>query len=135
MSRSGCARRPAHLAAPHLTLRLSAPTWPRALRRSHGLYRLSLHIKIAMIQLIYDKSLRVTGAVKAERGVGSIVNLQSNDAAKIWNMPLFLHVLWNGPFQVWNAPARSGAQPPACALSRSAARSRARCSRRRDAAR
>lgn len=38
--------------------------------------------------------------MKSEMGVGAIVNLQSNDAAKLWNMPLYLHIVWNGPFQV-----------------------------------
>ena len=61
---------------------------------------MSLHLKTAMIQMIYAKSLRITSGVKSNMGVGSIVNLQSNDASKIWNMPLYLHIVWNGPFQV-----------------------------------
>jgi hypothetical protein len=52
------------------------------------------------IAMIYEKSLRVTNAVKSEMGVGAIVNLQSNDASKIWNTPLYMHIIWNGPFQV-----------------------------------
>ncbi|MEW5309623.1 MAG: hypothetical protein WDW38_001500 [Sanguina aurantia] len=66
----------------------------------HILYRMSLHLKIDMIQLLYEKSVRVTSAVKSDMGVGAIVNLQSNDAAKLWGMPLFLHIVWNGPFQI-----------------------------------
>ncbi|GFH15646.1 uncharacterized protein HaLaN_11907 [Haematococcus lacustris] len=54
-----------------------------------------------MITNIYEKSLRVTSAVKSELGVGAIVNLQSNDASKIWNIPLYLHIVWNGPFQIF----------------------------------
>jgi hypothetical protein len=50
--------------------------------------------------MIYEKSLRVSNAVKSEMGVGAIVNLQSNDASKIWNTPLYMHIIWNGPFQV-----------------------------------
>lgn len=53
--------------------------------------------------MIYEKSLRVTNAVKSEMGVGAIVNLQSNDASKIWNTPLYLHIVWNGPFQASEA--------------------------------
>lgn len=30
----------------------------------------------------------------------AISNLQSNDAAKLWGLPTYVHVLWNGPFQV-----------------------------------
>jgi len=67
----------------------------------HILYRMSLHLKTAMIQMIYAKSLRITSGVKSRMGVGSIVNLQSNDASKIWNMPLYLHIVWNGPFQIF----------------------------------
>lgn len=33
-------------------------------------------------------------------GVGSILNLQSNDASKIWGLPQYLHIVWNGPFQI-----------------------------------
>jgi hypothetical protein len=51
---------------------------------SQALFRASLHIKTEMIQMIYEKSLRVTGAIKAEMGAGAIANLQSNDASKIW---------------------------------------------------
>ena len=29
-----------------------------------------------------------------------IVNLQSNDAAKLWALPSYGHMVWNGPFQV-----------------------------------
>ncbi|KAJ9526631.1 hypothetical protein QJQ45_017605 [Haematococcus lacustris] len=67
----------------------------------HILYRMSLHMKSEMITNIYEKSLRVTSAVKSELGVGAIVNLQSNDASKIWNIPLYLHIVWNGPFQIF----------------------------------
>lgn len=56
--------------------------------------------QVDMVEMIYRKSLRITSAVRSEMGVGSIVNLQSNDAAKIWSLPLFLHVIWNGPFQI-----------------------------------
>jgi hypothetical protein len=34
-------------------------------------------------------------AVKAALGVGPIVNLQSNDAAKLWTLPTYLHMVWN----------------------------------------
>jgi ATP-binding cassette subfamily C (CFTR/MRP) protein 1 len=61
---------------------------------------MSLHTKTQLLEMIYRKSLRVSGAVKAALGVGPIVNLQSNDAAKLWTMPTYLHMVWNGPFQV-----------------------------------
>ncbi len=58
--------------------------------------------------MLYGKSLRITSGVKAELGVGSIVNLQSNDGSKIWNLPQYLHIVWNGPFQV------RPSSPPRC---------------------
>jgi ATP-binding cassette subfamily C (CFTR/MRP) protein 1 len=61
---------------------------------------MSLHTKTQLLEMIYRKSLRVSSAVKAALGVGPIVNLQSNDAAKLWTMPTYLHMVWNGPFQV-----------------------------------
>ncbi|GIL43241.1 hypothetical protein Vafri_1038 [Volvox africanus] len=66
----------------------------------HILFRMSLHLKIALIDMIYDKSLRITSAVKSDMGTGTIVNLQSNDTAKLWSLVLYLHVIWNGPFQI-----------------------------------
>ncbi|GLC35697.1 hypothetical protein PLESTB_000485000 [Pleodorina starrii] len=66
----------------------------------HKLFRMSLHLKIALIDMIYDKSLRITSAVKADMGAGAIVNLQSNDTAKLWSLVLYMHVIWNGPFQI-----------------------------------
>ncbi len=50
--------------------------------------------------MLYTKMLRLSSAVKGSMGVGAIVNLQSNDAAKIWALPQYMHVLWSGPFQV-----------------------------------
>lgn len=52
------------------------------------------------MQMLYRKSLRITSAVKSERGIGAIVNLQSNDASKLWSLPNYLHIIWSGPFQI-----------------------------------
>jgi ATP-binding cassette subfamily C (CFTR/MRP) protein 1 len=62
--------------------------------------RISLHLKTQLVQLLYDKSLQLSGSARSALGVGAIVNLQSNDASKIWSLPTYGHVLWNGPFQV-----------------------------------
>eukprot|EP00201_Polytomella_parva_P004356 CAMPEP_0175076738 /NCGR_PEP_ID=MMETSP0052_2-20121109/22928_1 /TAXON_ID=51329 ORGANISM="Polytomella parva, Strain SAG 63-3" /NCGR_SAMPLE_ID=MMETSP0052_2 /ASSEMBLY_ACC=CAM_ASM_000194 /LENGTH=630 /DNA_ID=CAMNT_0016345979 /DNA_START=136 /DNA_END=2024 /DNA_ORIENTATION=+ len=64
------------------------------------LFRMSMHLKSGFISLLYSKALRITSAAKHSIGVGPIVNLQSNDASKIWNMPMYIHILWNGPFQI-----------------------------------
>lgn len=61
------------------------------------------------MELLYRKALRVSSAVKASMGVGPIMNLQSNDAAKLWSLPSYIHMIWNGPFQVrTNGSSRLG---------------------------
>ena len=67
----------------------------------HILYRISLHIKSALVQIIYSKSLRISSAARSEFGIGKIVNLQSNDASKLWDMVVYLHVIWSGPLQIF----------------------------------
>ena len=57
-------------------------------------------MQIGLVDMLYRKSLRITAASKGRMGVGAIVNLQSNDASKLWGMAQFLHILWSGPFQV-----------------------------------
>ncbi len=59
-----------------------------------------LALQISLVDMLYRKSLRITAASKGRMGVGAIVNLQSNDASKLWGMAQYLHILWSGPFQV-----------------------------------
>lgn len=66
----------------------------------HIVMRISIHLKAQLVQMIYRKSLRITSAVKSGKGVGAIVNLQSNDASKLWSLPSYLHIIWSGPFQI-----------------------------------
>ena len=40
--------------------------------------------------MLYRKSLRVSAASRQALGLGAIVNLQSNDAAKLWSLPTYL---------------------------------------------
>lgn len=63
-------------------------------------FNVSLFLKSSLIQFLYTKSLRLSLRAKAELGQGSIANLQSNDAAKLWNLAQYGHVIWSGPFQV-----------------------------------
>jgi ABC transporter transmembrane region len=63
-------------------------------------FRTCLHVKAALIQALYAKSLRVSMPAKNELGGGAIANLQSNDANKLWTLANYGHVLWSGPFQV-----------------------------------
>ena len=63
-------------------------------------FHTALHIKTGLLDMLYQKSLRLTVDVRNARGVGTVVNLQSNDASKVWMMPVHIHTLWNSPFQV-----------------------------------
>jgi ATP-binding cassette subfamily C (CFTR/MRP) protein 1 len=65
-----------------------------------ALFRVSLHLKAALTDLLYSKSLRLSAAARSRRGVGAVANLQSNDAAKLWALPTYAHMVWNAPFQI-----------------------------------
>ena len=79
-------------------------------------FRISLNVKTALIDVLYRKSLRVHSATKGSMGIGAIVNLQSNDAAKLWNMPPYFHGLWTAPIQVNQAVLTHIPPPPFPAL-------------------
>ena len=78
--------------------------------------RLSAHamLQVDLLDMLYRKSLRLGVDVRNARGAGTVVNLQSNDARKVWMMPVHIHTLWNSPFQVggimqhalWNSLSR-----------------------------
>ena len=50
--------------------------------------------------MLYQKALRVTLSMRGNQGIGGIVNLQSNDASKLWGRTEFVHFLWSAPFQL-----------------------------------
>ena len=60
----------------------------------------SVLLQISLVDMLYRKSLQISAASKGRMGVGAIVNLQSNDASKLWGMAQYLHIIWAGPFQV-----------------------------------
>ncbi|KAK9823485.1 hypothetical protein WJX72_003089 [[Myrmecia] bisecta] len=62
--------------------------------------RVMLQVKAALINLLYQKSLRISCAVRSDRSMGAIVNLQSNDASKVWNQVIWLNLMWSCPAQV-----------------------------------
>ncbi|KAL0032002.1 hypothetical protein WJX77_000079 [Trebouxia sp. C0004] len=63
-------------------------------------FHTALHVKTGLLDMLYQKSLRLGVDVRNARGVGTVVNLQSNDASKVWMMPVHIHTLWNSPFQI-----------------------------------
>jgi len=66
----------------------------------HILFRIAVHTKVQLVSAIYRKALRVSAGGYAKIGSGKVNNLQSNDAAKLWNMPQYLHQLWNAPLKL-----------------------------------
>ncbi|XRA96345.1 ABC transporter isoform A [Pycnococcus provasolii] len=66
----------------------------------HILFRLQLHLKTGLIAAVFAKASRLTGGVVRRLGVGTIINYQSNDTSKIYELPPYAHVVWSGPFQI-----------------------------------
>ena len=66
----------------------------------HILYRIGMHVKIGTVSAIFDKSLKISNTARNRFGTGSIINLQSNDAQKLWELPQYVHMIWSGPFQI-----------------------------------
>ena len=54
-------------------------------------------MQVGLIDMLYAKSLRITSSVRSTYGVGSIVNLQSNDAAKLYNLAQYAWMLVSAP--------------------------------------
>ncbi|CAI5534048.1 unnamed protein product [Closterium sp. Naga37s-1] len=71
----------------------------------HRLYRLSSHVRTALVALIYSKALRISAAARHSTSLGEIVNLQSNDAEKLAKLCIYLHIVWSGPLQILGALA------------------------------
>jgi hypothetical protein len=62
----------------------------------HKLFRVSLHMRAALVATLLDKGLRASPAARGRRGAGAVTNLMSNDAAKLWALPTYMHMLWWG---------------------------------------
>lgn len=60
----------------------------------HRLFRISLHMRAALVSALLDKGLRASPAARTRRGSGGVTNLMSNDAAKLWALPTYMHMLW-----------------------------------------
>ena len=53
-----------------------------------------------LADVLYRKALRIGTDTRDAQGVGALVNLQSNDATKVYLLAVFFHMLWNAPLQV-----------------------------------
>jgi hypothetical protein len=52
------------------------------------------------MDMVYRKALRLNTGDVAAKGVGGIVNLQSNDVKKLERLPIYMFSIWEGPMQV-----------------------------------
>lgn len=59
-----------------------------------------MKMRIAACSMIYRKALRLTKNALGESTAGQVVNLLSNDVARLELSVLFLHYLWVGPIEV-----------------------------------
>ncbi|CAG9462430.1 unnamed protein product [Pedinophyceae sp. YPF-701] len=66
----------------------------------HINFRIGMHVKVALVHMLFNKGLRIRGSVRSEYGTGKLLNLTSNDAMKLWMMPSYLHTVWSAPFQI-----------------------------------
>lgn len=59
-----------------------------------------MKMRIAACSMIYRKALRLTKNALGESTAGQVVNLLSNDVARLELSVLFVHYLWVGPLEV-----------------------------------
>lgn len=59
-----------------------------------------MKMRIAACSMIYRKTLRLTRNALGDTTAGQVVNLLSNDVARLEMSILFVHYLWVGPLQV-----------------------------------
>lgn len=57
----------------------------------HILFRICLHMKTELVDMLYKKSLKIEEASKSSRGIGAITNVMSNDCSKLWSLPTYLY--------------------------------------------
>lgn len=59
--------------------------------------QLGLQVRTAMMMAVFEKSLRLTNAARAQSSVGNVTNLMAIDAEKLLLGVQFLSYLWHGP--------------------------------------
>ena len=66
----------------------------------HKGFTLGSRIRIALISIIYRKSLRLSTKARTEFSTGKIMNIASVDASRVEQLIPYLHCLWTNPVQI-----------------------------------
>eukprot|EP01094_Clydonella_sp_ATCC50884_P012540 TRINITY_DN2274_c0_g1_i1.p1 TRINITY_DN2274_c0_g1~~TRINITY_DN2274_c0_g1_i1.p1 ORF type:complete len:657 (+),score=275.64 TRINITY_DN2274_c0_g1_i1:84-1973(+) len=63
-------------------------------------FRVGMHLRAAIVTIVYSKAFRLSPKAKQSSGVGDIVNHMAIDAERLMNLVPYLHMVWSGPVQV-----------------------------------
>ncbi len=63
-------------------------------------FRLGLHVRTAVGQVVYTKSLALTSEQRGRFGVGAIVSYMQIDATKLADAAPYMHQIWSMPLQL-----------------------------------
>eukprot|EP00850_Spirogloea_muscicola_P016072 SM000128S26205 [mRNA] locus=s128:124056:126590:+ [translate_table: standard] len=61
----------------------------------HIMFRLGVHVKTALIEIVYSKSLLLSNSARQSKSVGEIVTLMQVDTDKVSMTTTFLHSTWS----------------------------------------
>lgn len=59
-----------------------------------------LRVRAGLVNLLYNKSLKLSNNERSQRPTGDVVNLMSVDANRLTDLCTYGHILWSGPFQI-----------------------------------
>ncbi|CAI5463391.1 unnamed protein product [Closterium sp. Yama58-4] len=65
------------------------------------MFRLGVHVKTALVEIVYDKSLKLSNGARQGKSVGEIVTLMQVDTEKVSMTTPFLHFTWSGLLQIF----------------------------------
>ncbi|CAI7761253.1 unnamed protein product [Closterium sp. NIES-53] len=65
------------------------------------MFRLGVHVKTALVEIVYDKSLKLSNGARQGKSVGEIVTLMQVDTEKVSMVTPFLHFTWSGILQIF----------------------------------
>ncbi len=64
------------------------------------MYRVAMRMRAALVMVIYEKSFTLSNAARQTATVGEIVNHQSDDVKKLYDLIPYLHLIWSSPLQI-----------------------------------